>query len=183
MRACRYRTFCGLAGVDPEDARAAAAGLPPVEGYDLWPLLSGANTTGPRTEVWLGSDSPTGGAPSSTFVQGLIRADGYKLLIDSVEFNLWTGPLYPNATSADGWTNVATDCGPPSAPKCLFNVLTDPTEHENLAEAHPDIVTEMASRLAELQQSVFSPMRGTPSPLACTASSEKWAGFVGPFLP
>ena len=47
----RYTTFCGLAGVDPTDERAAAAGLPPVDGHDLWPLISGANATSPRTEV------------------------------------------------------------------------------------------------------------------------------------
>jgi hypothetical protein len=65
-----YRTFCGLAGVDPTDERAAAAGLPPVEGYDLWPLLSGLNTTAPRTEVWLGSGG-TGieSTDTATYVQ------------------------------------------------------------------------------------------------------------------
>jgi arylsulfatase B len=51
---CRYATFCALAGVDPTDTRAAAAGLPPIDSLNLWPLLSGANPTSPRTEVILG---------------------------------------------------------------------------------------------------------------------------------
>ena len=34
-----------------EDRRAAAAGLPPVDGLDVWPLISGANATSPRTEI------------------------------------------------------------------------------------------------------------------------------------
>jgi hypothetical protein len=48
---CRYVTFAALAGADPFDERAAAAGLPPVDGHNLWPLLSGENATSPRTEV------------------------------------------------------------------------------------------------------------------------------------
>ena len=86
-----FRTFAALAGVDPTDEKAAAAGLPPVEGFDLWPLLSGANSTSPRTEVWLGS----GGAgdvdnSKDPIVQGLIRADGFKVLWGNVIENTWT---------------------------------------------------------------------------------------------
>lgn len=51
---CRYATFCALAGVDPTDTRAAAAGLPPIDSLNLWPLISGANPTSPRSEVVLG---------------------------------------------------------------------------------------------------------------------------------
>ena len=75
-----YKTFAGLAGADPTDHRAAAAGLPPVEGYDLWPLISGAVTKSPRTEVWLGSagiGDHDGGSPA--IIQGVIREDGYKV--------------------------------------------------------------------------------------------------------
>jgi hypothetical protein len=38
---CRYGTFAHLAGVDPTDHRAAAAGLPPVDSLNLWPYVSG----------------------------------------------------------------------------------------------------------------------------------------------
>jgi hypothetical protein len=33
------------------DQRAAAADLPPLDSLNVWPLLSGANTTSPRTEI------------------------------------------------------------------------------------------------------------------------------------
>jgi arylsulfatase A-like enzyme len=56
-----YRTFLGLAGVDPTDERAAAAGLPPTEGFDVWPLLSGATGASPRTEIWIGSSGDGNG--------------------------------------------------------------------------------------------------------------------------
>ena len=135
-----YRTLLGLAGVDAEDARAAAAGLPPVEGYDLWPLLSGANATAPRTEVWLGSSGPVNGAGGSAgvgagagatpaaFIQGLIRADGWKILHDVLDNAVWQGPVYPNAsTAAHPWDNTPVDCGTAAVPTCLFNVFEDPT--------------------------------------------------------
>ncbi len=182
-----YRTFLGLAGVDPTDERAAAAGLPPTEGFDMWPLLSGATRTSPRTEIWIGSsgsgngDGPT---PDQTIVQGLIRQDGWKLLHGSLSQDIWQGPEYPNATTRSSpWKNRPLQCGPASAPTCLFNVFDDPSEHSNQAAAQPDIVASMATRLAELQAGVFSPHRGDPSPLACTVSTSTWGGFVGPFLP
>ena len=44
-------TFAALAGVDPTDAKAAAAGLPPVDSVDVWPLISQLNRTSPRSEI------------------------------------------------------------------------------------------------------------------------------------
>jgi arylsulfatase B len=175
-----YVTLTKLAGADPFDERAAAAGLPPVEGYDLWPLLSGTNLTSPRTEVWLG------GGNNATVVQGLIRADGWKLLHGLLSQDMWQGPFYPNSTTeAHPWSNKALDCGSAAAPACLFNVLADPTEHANEAAAQPAVVAEMTARIAELQATVFSPDRGTSSPLACNVSAPTgiYRGFVGPFMP
>ena len=36
-----YATFAALAGADPTDHRAAAAGLPAIDSVDLWPYFSG----------------------------------------------------------------------------------------------------------------------------------------------
>lgn len=154
-----------------------------MEGFDLFPYLSGAVPSSPREEVWLGSDSPTGGAPSAAFVQGLIRADGMKLLHDVLLMNMWQGPFYPNQTTAAGWSNAPYDCGPLDAPTCLFNVFEDPTEHNNIAAANPDVVAAMAARIKQLNAGVFSPDRGEPSPLACNVSAGIYRGFIGPFLP
>ena len=46
-----YGTFCGLAGVNMTDKRAAAANLPPVDSLDMWPLISGETTTYLQTEI------------------------------------------------------------------------------------------------------------------------------------
>jgi arylsulfatase I/J len=176
-----YSTFCRLAGVDPRDAAGEAAGLPPVDGLDLWPFLSGANATAPRTEVWLGSNG-AGDSDTSTkpIVQALIRADGYKVLWGNVIEDAWTGPFYPNATTS--WCDSCPhDCGTIDAPTCLFNVFTDPTELDTVAAAHPDIVAAMSRRLKELTKTVFAPVRGSPDTVAaCKAGAD---GYVRPFLP
>ena len=178
-----YTTYCGLAGADPVDAAAKAAGLPPVEGFDQWPLWSGASTTAPRTEIWLGS----GGAGDTDnshdpIVQGLIRSDGYKVLYGNVIENAWTSPFYPNATT--NWCDTCPlDCGTIDAPTCLFNVLSDPTEHSNVAAQNPGIVKAMAKRLAELQAGIFAPKRGTPAIKEPCAAGAASGGFVVPFLP
>ena len=53
-----YATYAFLAGVDPTDHAAAAAGLPPHDSLNLWPWLSGENATSPRTEVVIGDTPP-----------------------------------------------------------------------------------------------------------------------------
>ena len=51
-----YATFASLAGVDPADARAAAAGLPPIDSHDLSPVILGQTTTSPRTSLVIGTE-------------------------------------------------------------------------------------------------------------------------------
>ena len=89
-----YTTFCAVAGADPYDAVAEAYGLPAVDGVNLWPWLVGETDASPRSEVPLGATAPEafqgdtstdGGIPGDTIVQGLIRDDGFKLLIGVVE--------------------------------------------------------------------------------------------------
>jgi len=180
-----YATFCGLAGVDAADARAAAAGLPPVDGVDVWPMLSGANASTARTVHFLGTaDGPLG---TTTTVQGVIRAaDGWKLLLGGVGPSFWTGAVYPNATSARATAPPALMCGDPSAgtgPGCLFNVIHDPNETNDVARANPTVVAELRALIADAQSTVFSPDRGAAdTERFCTQVIEN-GGFIGPFLP
>lgn len=49
-----FFTFASIAaapGVNPFDELAAQSNLPPVDGLNMWPLLSGANSTSPRVEI------------------------------------------------------------------------------------------------------------------------------------
>ena len=182
-----YRTFCGLAGVDATDERAAAAGLPPVDGFDVWPMLSGASATTPRVAHYLGFVHGTTGAAAATLVQGVIRAaDGWKLLLGGVAPSLWTGSVYPTASSQRDVAPPGLACGDPAAgtgPGCLFNVLTDPHETVDAALANPRIVQELRALIAAAQGAVYSPDRGAAdAERFCTQVIEN-GGFVGPFLP
>lgn len=74
-----YATFCHIAGVDPTDERAARAGLPPIDSHNVWPLVSGANLTSPRTAIPLGSPPVNfDGTNSISPVNGLIMGQ-YKV--------------------------------------------------------------------------------------------------------
>ena len=183
-----YTTFCRLAGVDPADARAAAAGLPPVDGLDVWPVLSGARATSGRRLQFLGSSD---GSPDKgdTIVQGVIRvADGYKLIIGDVNPAFWQGPVFPNASGTGNFTRLA--CGDPDAkgpargPGCLFNVLSDPSETKDLAAVFPHFVVELRTKITEAQATVYNPDRGAPDNLRfCKQAIDVNGGFIGPFLP
>ena len=73
-----YATFCYLAGVDPTDEEAAKAKLLPIDSMNMWPLISGQNSTSLRTDI-----------PASNFT--LISGD-YKIITGSLNFSVWTSP-------------------------------------------------------------------------------------------
>ena len=158
-----YATFCALAGVDPADEKAQAAKLPPVDGLNMWPMLSGQNMTSPRTEIPL---SP-----------GLISGD-YKILVSNISFSVWTGPVFPNTTKHTNIHNVQ-DCGTSG---CLFNIKEDPQEYHDLASSQPDILKRMQSRLGEWEKTAFNPDRGKVCNQACEAAL-RYGQYYGPFLP
>jgi arylsulfatase A-like enzyme len=136
-------TVCGLLGAGSacaSDARGAAAGLPPLDSLDQWPLLSGANGTSPRQEVPLGA--------------GALVTPQWKLLLGRQAVAGWHGPLFPNASSpANDPHAQALECG---AGGCLFDVAGDAGEHEDVAAAHPGVAAALAARLAALRGGFFS---------------------------
>jgi arylsulfatase B len=183
-----YTTLCSLAGVDPTDEEAAAAGLPPVDGLDMSGLLLGTNMTSPRTEIVMGSSTnPNIMANGATVVQGVLRADGYKLLVGTLSPGTWQGPIYPNAS---GHSDAALECGDPAVAEgkpgagtgCLFNVFSDPHETTNVAAQFPEIVADLRARIAVHNATVFSPERGPDDLLACETAQARWGGFWGPFV-
>ena len=174
--------------MDPTDARAAAAGLPPIDSLDMSALLFGTNATSPRTEVAIGSSDGADNA-GNTIVQGIIDVpSGLKLVIGDIDPAFFQGPTYPNTTSTVKPPHLV--CGDPDAggkaygPGCLFDVLNDPSETTDLAgeKKHAADVTRLRKRIAELQKGVFNPDRGSNDPDFCKTALGKWGGFVGPFL-
>ena len=156
-----YATFCSLAGVDPTDEKAIKAHLPPIDSMNMWPLISGQNSTSPRVDIPV---------TLSTLISG-----DYKILTGKVKEAGWTGPHYPNSTHS---VDATLDCGE----GCLYNIKVDPYEYHNLATEMPDVLKAMQQKLAEYQSTHFNPDRGHVWPGACEAAVNKYGGYWGPFL-
>ena len=171
-----WTTFALLGGADTTDASAAAAGLPGVDGLDMRGLfLPGGNRTSPREFIVLGSSNASIDT-GHTNVEGVIRKDGFKLLLGrGIPVNFWQGPVYPNAS---GYPNPkALDC----RTGCLWNVFDDPHEINEISGSHPKIVSELTTVIGDLSKRVFSPDRGGDDGLACSAAARN-GGFWSSFL-
>ena len=129
-----YPTFCKLAGVDPSDS---GPGKFPVDGLDVWPIISGENATSQHEEIIIGYNF------SLTLANGPIGAiivGEYKLIVGKQEINpgcdsLMFSPLnYPCENGT-----VGNDC----EPYCLYNIVDDPEERKDLSQTNPDILQKM----------------------------------------
>eukprot|EP00913_Durusdinium_trenchii_P014136 g13268.t1 len=81
-----YATLCHLAGVDPQDQRAAAGALPPIDSLNMWPFLVESKAS-PREVIPLGENALIWGR--------------WKLLTSSEAPSFWQGPRFPNSTSRE----------------------------------------------------------------------------------
>lgn len=197
----RYASFCALAGVPPEDAPAAAAGLPPIDSVDQLPYIFGRNATPPRTVVELGVPITPGEAwapggfkynlaSGNVYIGGAVTKK-WKLLVGAQYESVWTGPQYPNGST---WDDVLVDCGggppfpgpPPAAPPlrgCLFDMENDPSERDNVADAHPDVVAALNATIVGAQKSAIAYLHGTIDQAACAAAyNASRGGVLGPWL-
>lgn len=183
-----YKTYCMLGGGSEEecqsDPSAASSHLPPVDSINLWPYISGQVAESPRTEI-----------PVELNGNSLVLIQGkYKLLRGPQDIAGWEGPIYPNAsTSAHDPNDVHLACNPASG-GCLFDVVGDPTEQNDIAAANPDIVASMAARLQELMPTFYSnnetgvddPLcdskpKGMPCACYLALPGQKWNGYFGPY--
>eukprot|EP00051_Salpingoeca_urceolata_P024182 m.422334 g.422334 ORF g.422334 m.422334 type:complete len:561 (+) comp20199_c0_seq3:3-1685(+) len=172
-----YATFCALSGAPVEDAMAQKAGLPPVDSLNMWPMLSGKNLTSPRQEFVL---TPLTGGNSSHGNDAGYISGRYKIIVGNISQSSWEGPQYPNGSSHwDTWATIE-QCTTKDKPACLFDILSDPTEHNDLALAMPEKVQELLTKLKAVN--VFDPPRGKPDPAACEAVFNRYHGFWGPWL-
>jgi len=130
----RYATLCGLAGVPVADSIAAKAvpPVPPVDSLDMWPLLSGATSVSPRSEILLEEVALLSTAVSPGIISGAPHL--WKLLTGSQPGAAWGGPVYPN-TSSIAVSSVHVDCGT----GCLFDLTADPHELSDLSHSQPEV--------------------------------------------
>lgn len=190
-----YSTYAFLAGVDPTDHAAAAMGLPAVDSISAWPVLEGQGSA--RSEVEVGDTSAIYyNGDGDTLVGGLIWRDNrtagklVKVLVGAADMALripqdvTTGRIYPNGTFFSQLH--VRRCGRTPERGCMFDIEQDPTETTNLATepGFTGLFFAMLARIDELQQTVYSPVRGwRADPAACEQALGANDGFWGPWLP
>ncbi|XP_065187429.1 arylsulfatase I-like [Sycon ciliatum] len=128
-----YPTFCKLAGVDPADS---GPGKFPVDGVDVWPLLSGEEKESSHDEIVLGFNYSAGNPE-----QGAIIVGDYKLIVGHNKGGcdtLMYSPLdYPCSQGEE-----APDCDP----NCLYNIRQDPRETTDLYHSQPVLAQSLLKR-------------------------------------
>ncbi|MCG8626084.1 MAG: hypothetical protein MJE68_29315, partial [Proteobacteria bacterium] len=127
-----YTTFCKLAGVDSSDS---GSGKFPIDGLDVWPMITGENYTTQHTDIVLSYDFGNTGA---------IIMGEYKLIVgkqpEDCDSLMWTPLDYPCHDGPKG-----ENCDP----YCLYNIVEDPSEHKELSKQAPDVLKKMIKQYNE----------------------------------
>ena len=117
------------AGGDPQDHRAEAAGLPPIDSISLAPVLLGRATTAApaRASIALGTE-PTDGFPLGMTVGGWIQTepDGsmYKLMVGPHHAACWVGSHFPNRTTNFEVQDFVVNCTVGAKKACRLVALS-----------------------------------------------------------
>ena len=130
-----YPTFCKMAGVDPSDS---GKGKFPVDGLDVWRIISGENSTTLHEEIVLGYNFSL-----HLNATGAIIVGEYKLIVGQqrgqpgCDAQMFMPLDYPCTNGT-----VGNDCDP----YCLYNIIDDPGERKDLSKTKPDILKMMLDR-------------------------------------
>jgi len=154
-----YATLSRLAGVDPTDDATDSLGhpLPPIDSLDVWPYLAGDTNASPRTEI------PLTVGPHQPACGGGLIVGRHKVLFGQQSPAFWNGPEYPNGTKP---APISVSC---EARGCLFDILADPTEHDDLAVSHQgeaeteEILANLTRHFSDLVATAYqTPWAATP---------------------
>lgn len=122
--------------------------LPKADGHNVWNVIT-EGAPSPRTEVPVNVDpgfcniNNTAGTGFSALI-----SNEWKLINGTagVYDSWWSNGKYAEEKSTDVSADVIVD----GRSVWLFNLETDPTERNNVARDHPDIVAALQARLSEL---------------------------------
>eukprot|EP00483_Globobulimina_turgida_P007915 UN07931 len=114
-----------------------------------------------------------------THYTGIVQGD-YKLVFGNQGPAFWTTLDYPNGTHGEPQT---INCGSDTEGGCLFNIILDPTEHEDIINKseNAELVESMRARYMELKKTWFNENRGAPDQNCCV-QIEKNGGYWGPWI-
>merc|ERR1719329_1386425 len=168
----------GIAGMDPTDKEAEASGLPPIDSLNMWPTLSGKVQASPRDSVGILVNKNTLVFGRWKYIRGGEKLRGWS--VGNAE--------YPTEEAESNAIDDKTFQCPPAG--CLFDVVTDPTEREELSAQRPEQVRWMRAEMEKQAASIWSINNIRPegtkpwqNKKACdTAARELYHGFLGPFL-
>lgn len=165
-----YATYAHAAGAPIADLDPAAAGLPPVDGVSLLATLRGGDGGAPpppRVELALslrwgddGCSDATHAPPYASHGSGALIVWPLKLIVGVTCPAHWTGPNSPNASTPIPPSGLRHDCGRAG---CLFHLVHDPTEHQDLVASGAAgknatlgrLLAAMQARMAAVNATVY----------------------------
>ncbi|XP_046885355.1 arylsulfatase I [Hypomesus transpacificus] len=166
-----YPTLLALAGAPEREPGR-------LDGHDVWGAIS-QGVPSPRTEILFNIDpvSRRPGEPDhralalngfgiwDTAVRAAIRAGHWKLLTGNVGDGDWVPPqTLPGGPQQ--WQDMEKRRDQRGKSVWLFNVTADPYERSDLAEARPEVVKMLLTRLAEYNQTAVPPRNPPDDPMA-----------------
>lgn len=165
-----YPTLLGLARA-PQSLRG-------LDGHDVWETIS-EGLPCPRTEILFNIDpvSRKPGEPYDkalvlngfgiwdTAVRAAIRAGDWKLLTGNVGDGDWIPPQ-ALPSGPERWKKLEKRRNKLGKSVWLFNVTSDPFERLDLAEARPEVVKHLLTRLAEYNQTAVMARNPPDDPMA-----------------
>ena len=181
-----------LAGADPSNSVMIGGALRPVDSVDVWPMLTGVNTTHPRpitptSEAGIVDTAPAGAGGEGKWYK-LVTLAGQSVYYSETA-NQTDGtddclkarqPDPPQPGRTDPIVNGCPVCNATSP--CLYEILSDPSEKINVASSHPDVVATLAPLLA-MYNDAYVTGRIPAAQLAKDykpINISRWQGYLGP---
>ncbi len=139
-------------------------------------LRLGANATAPRDRAVFDHNMFD---PNN--VTGSLRIGNYKLIVGGdlgANQASWYGEFTPNGTHPPSLDYVTCFTDAP----CVFDVVNDPTEHNDISSLYPNITSMLLDWFNELKQEFHPPQDNPPEdrPGYC-ASVKAHQGYVAPW--
>lgn len=124
-------------------------GTLPLDGTNQYSHIMAAEMTSPRTEILFNYDpyAPHGNSDDGCCGYAGLRQGEWKLLVDPGGPDGWYQP--GNVSQQESQSLRDERWSSKNRIVYLFNPVTDPTEHQDVAKANPEVVRKLMDRLNE----------------------------------